>query len=438
MPGGGADDLDVAGAYALLHRGRPLVRRRLLAEEVRHELVHARVAEQRRGGMGRDQTRRADDRVAVALEEVQPRPAQLVRGHAVHGRHSLPMRPTGTRRGFGARSQEVRSTWARISDSASYIASRPSATASWTVVRTVRAVPTSAPGDRVGQAVGRESTPHLAHPCVGVDRAAEARGRAGHEPEHPLRHHAALRSMVELRAASIGSGLAAEEPAHEPADALEESDEAQHRGSEGQVAQTAWPNRRSPRWTRRRRAGRRPDPPRRRRRARWPATPGATAVSRRATHPATAAVRATRRPTTACASSSTTKAPKASSTTRTEARSPALMSVPSGRWSIAGPDPRRSPALVHLVRDLRLVAMIGRLVVHAARPPHRAGTAVRSNRGGRRGGTHSPRRDRGSTRRDSSHRVGGWAPHHHRARSTSLRARASDEMTLFDLGAVAK
>jgi hypothetical protein len=46
VAGGLADLVDVAGAHALLHAGRALVRRRLLTEEVRLELHHPRVDEQ--------------------------------------------------------------------------------------------------------------------------------------------------------------------------------------------------------------------------------------------------------------------------------------------------------------------------------------------------------------------------------------------------------
>ena len=54
VAGRAPDELDVVvlapDAHALLHRRGPRVRRRLLAQEVRHELVHPRVGEQRRGG----------------------------------------------------------------------------------------------------------------------------------------------------------------------------------------------------------------------------------------------------------------------------------------------------------------------------------------------------------------------------------------------------
>ena len=57
VPGGLADLLDVEGAHALLHAGRALVRRRLLAEQVGLERHHAGVDEQQVGVV--EQQRRA-------------------------------------------------------------------------------------------------------------------------------------------------------------------------------------------------------------------------------------------------------------------------------------------------------------------------------------------------------------------------------------------
>jgi len=49
VPGGDADLVDVGGADALLHAGRAVPRRGLLAKEERDELHHARVDEQQVG-----------------------------------------------------------------------------------------------------------------------------------------------------------------------------------------------------------------------------------------------------------------------------------------------------------------------------------------------------------------------------------------------------
>ncbi len=76
MPGGLADLVDVQGADALLHARRALVRRRLLAEEVRHERHHAGVDEQQVRVVEEQRSAR-DDGVPSALEEAQPAAADL-------------------------------------------------------------------------------------------------------------------------------------------------------------------------------------------------------------------------------------------------------------------------------------------------------------------------------------------------------------------------
>ncbi len=81
VPGGGADDLDVAGAEALLHARGPRPGRRLLAQEDGDELVHPRVGQQRRGRVVRDQAGRRDRRVAAVDEELGEGPAQVVGIH---------------------------------------------------------------------------------------------------------------------------------------------------------------------------------------------------------------------------------------------------------------------------------------------------------------------------------------------------------------------
>src|ERR1043166_8475129 len=55
---------------------------RALAEEDRHELVHAGVGEEQVGGVGQ-QTRRGHDRVSLRLEEIEERLAYLGAGHAL-------------------------------------------------------------------------------------------------------------------------------------------------------------------------------------------------------------------------------------------------------------------------------------------------------------------------------------------------------------------
>ena len=69
VPGGLADVLDVGGAHALLHAGRPRVRRRLLAQEVGLERHHARVHEQQR--RVRDQQRRGGHCLVTGRLEVR-------------------------------------------------------------------------------------------------------------------------------------------------------------------------------------------------------------------------------------------------------------------------------------------------------------------------------------------------------------------------------
>ena len=78
-----ADLLDVEGAHALLDAGRALVRRGLLADEVRHERHHAGVDEQQVGVVEQQRSAR-DDGVTVVLEEPQPPTADLGRLHGAH------------------------------------------------------------------------------------------------------------------------------------------------------------------------------------------------------------------------------------------------------------------------------------------------------------------------------------------------------------------
>ena len=80
VPRGLADLLDVTGAHALLHAGRPVPRRRLLAQEVRLEGHHAGVDEQQVRVVV-DQRRGGDDGVAVLLEERQPATPDLCGFH---------------------------------------------------------------------------------------------------------------------------------------------------------------------------------------------------------------------------------------------------------------------------------------------------------------------------------------------------------------------
>ena len=76
VPGGGADDVDVDGAQALLHRGGPAVGRALLAQEVGLERHHAGVGQQQRR-VHRDQRSAGDHRVVPFPEEVQEGAADL-------------------------------------------------------------------------------------------------------------------------------------------------------------------------------------------------------------------------------------------------------------------------------------------------------------------------------------------------------------------------
>ena len=82
VPGGLADLLDVTGAHALLHAGRPDPLRGLLAEEVGLEGHHAGVDEQQVRVVV-DQRRGGDDGVAVLLEERQPATPDLSGFHVV-------------------------------------------------------------------------------------------------------------------------------------------------------------------------------------------------------------------------------------------------------------------------------------------------------------------------------------------------------------------
>ncbi len=81
VPGGLADVLDVGGPHALLHTHRPVVRRCLLAEEVRLERHHARVDEQQVGVL-RQQRARRHSRVTSRLEVLDEATADL---SGVHG-----------------------------------------------------------------------------------------------------------------------------------------------------------------------------------------------------------------------------------------------------------------------------------------------------------------------------------------------------------------
>ncbi len=80
VPRGLADLVDVERAHALLHAGRPLVRRLQLAQEVRLERHHAGVDQQQRRVVG-DQRRRGHDGVAAGLEVAEEAAADLVGPH---------------------------------------------------------------------------------------------------------------------------------------------------------------------------------------------------------------------------------------------------------------------------------------------------------------------------------------------------------------------
>ena len=88
VPRGLADLLDVTGAHALLHAGRPVPRRGLLTQEVGLEGHHAGVDEQQVRVVV-DQRRGGDDGVAVLLEERQPAAPDLsgFHGKSVLGCH---------------------------------------------------------------------------------------------------------------------------------------------------------------------------------------------------------------------------------------------------------------------------------------------------------------------------------------------------------------
>ena len=83
VPGGGADHLDVRRAEALLAGGQAVVRRRLLAHEVRLERVHARRREQDATGRAAAGTSEPDGRRrwSCASKKRQERLADLVRPH---------------------------------------------------------------------------------------------------------------------------------------------------------------------------------------------------------------------------------------------------------------------------------------------------------------------------------------------------------------------
>ena len=70
-----------AHAHALLRRGRARVLAPFAAEERLLELVHPRIGEEQRRILVRDERRAGDDAVAVALEVLEERTADLVGGH---------------------------------------------------------------------------------------------------------------------------------------------------------------------------------------------------------------------------------------------------------------------------------------------------------------------------------------------------------------------
>ena len=81
---GVADLVDVAGADALLHVGKPRALRVLGAQQIRDQRVHAGGGEQHRRVVFRDDGGRGDDRVSPLLEEAQEHRAQLCGGDVLH------------------------------------------------------------------------------------------------------------------------------------------------------------------------------------------------------------------------------------------------------------------------------------------------------------------------------------------------------------------
>ena len=98
VPGGLADLLDVRRPHALLAAGGAPERRRLLAEEIRLERLHAGVDQQQRGVVG-DQAGRGDHGVPALLEVAKETADDLCRLH--HGHPSRRRARLIGRRDFG-------------------------------------------------------------------------------------------------------------------------------------------------------------------------------------------------------------------------------------------------------------------------------------------------------------------------------------------------
>ena len=77
-----------AGPHALLTARSRVVGPLFAAEEDILELVHARVDEEQRGILGRNQRRAFDNRMAAVCEELEESPANLV---AIHGAVLFPL-----------------------------------------------------------------------------------------------------------------------------------------------------------------------------------------------------------------------------------------------------------------------------------------------------------------------------------------------------------
>ena len=86
--GGIADLVDVAGADALLHVGEAGAGRVLAAQQVRNQRVHARGGKEHGRVVLRNDGSAGDDRVTLALKEVQPHRAQLAGSHLLHCQNS--------------------------------------------------------------------------------------------------------------------------------------------------------------------------------------------------------------------------------------------------------------------------------------------------------------------------------------------------------------
>ena len=207
VPRGLADLLDVEGAHALLHAGRPRERRGLAAGQVRDERDHAGDGEQQRR-VGRDQRRAGDDGVPALGEVLEEAAADLGGLHVLLGSAGEPSRRGTVRVSLSAECAPRCSAWATPpagSGASSPVPARSSFSRSAIACAHVGTEVADGVGQvaqRLGDRAGDTAGGHLLGGAGELAHDQDTDRDAHGEPEQPA-HQAARRAARRARRASL-------------------------------------------------------------------------------------------------------------------------------------------------------------------------------------------------------------------------------------------